>query len=111
MNQLVLAGLAAAALSAGAFTAGWRVNEWRRDSQELSNREVEERVTAAAVEAIKAIKIQRTTIRQELEREIHYQPAVGAECDVSDGVFDKLNEGLAPPRDRGAVLPRPDATP
>lgn len=111
MNQLVLAGLAAAVLTAGAFTTGWRVNEWRRDSQELSNRDVEDRATAAAVEAIKDIKIQRTTIRQELEREIHYQPAVGAECDISVGVFNKLNEGLAPPGDRGAVVPGSDAAP
>jgi hypothetical protein len=111
MNQLVLAGLAAAVLAAGAFTAGWRVNEWRRDSQELSNRDVEERATAAAVEAIKGLKIERITIRQELEREIHHQPAVGAECDISDGVLHKLNEGLAPPGSRGAGVPGPDAAP
>ena len=111
MSQLVIAGVAAALLSGAAFTAGWRVNDNRRDSQELELRKVEDRATAAAVEAIKAIRIQRTTIRQELEREIHYQPAVGAECDISSGVFDKLNEGLAPPRDRGAGVPRSDAAP
>ncbi len=112
MNQLTLAAIAAAVLAAGSFTAGWRVNAWRHDSQQLAVEraiaETAEATTTAAVDAIKEIKIQRTTIRQELEREIHYAPVVGPECDISDGVLDTLNKGLTPPSRRGAVVPGPD---
>lgn len=109
MNQLLVAGAGALIVAAGAFSAGWKVNNWRHAAQELAIQEAAGAATDAAVAEIRRIKVQNTTIRQELEREIRYAPA-SAECDISDGVFDNLNKALTPPADRGAGVPGPDAT-
>lgn len=83
-----------------AFATGFKVANWRRDSLELAVVEAAEKASVAsrqaAVSAIKGIDIQRVTIRQEVEREIHYAP-VGAECDLSDGLYNAINKALAPP--------------
>lgn len=109
MNQLLVAGVGAMVIAGGAFATGWRAASNSRDAAELREQRMAEKAsaaaTAAAVDAIAAIKIQRTTIRQELEREIHYAPVVGSECDISDGVFNTLNQALSPPGVDTAVVP------
>ena len=113
MNQILVAGLVAAGLTTAGFATGWKVNSWRHDSQQLAIEQAAEQAGAAAadaaVAAIQAIDIKRVTIRQELEREIHYAPVVGPECDITDGVFDALNKGLAGEGTGGTGVPGPDA--
>lgn len=108
MSQLVLAAAAAAVIGGGAFTAGWKVNNWRHDAQELAIQKAGEAATTAAVAAIKDIRIQRVTVRQELEREIRLQPVPG-ECDLSDGLFDTLNKAITGKGVDRTGLPRADA--
>lgn len=107
MNQLAIAGIAAVALSAGAFTAGWKVNNWRHDSQALRDIEVAHIATTASVEAIKNIRIQRVTVREELEREIRYLPSDGR-CDLSDGLFNTLNKAITGQDSGGTGVPGAD---
>jgi hypothetical protein len=108
-------GAIALILSVGGFTAGWRLNGWRHDAQQLiieqAAQKAADKATDAAVTAIQGIRIQNRTIRQELEREIVMQPAVGVECNISDGVFTSLNKALAPRADHPAVVPGPVAAP
>lgn len=114
MNPYTLMAGAVALLGAVSlsFAAGWHINDNRRDSQllaiERAAAAASEAATTAAVEAIKQIRITRTTIRQELEREIHHAPAVGAECTVTDGVLDAINRALAPPAADRAGVSGPD---
>lgn len=108
VNQLLVAGVGAVVIASGAFGAGWKVNNWRHAAQELSIQKAGEAAAEAAVAEIRKIKVQNTTIRQELEREIRYAPA-SAECDISGGVFDQLNKALTPPADRATGVPGPDA--
>lgn len=114
MNQLVLAGIAAAVIAGGAFTAGWRVNSWRHDAQALHDQQLAEKIGAAtsqaAVTAIGNIEIKRVTIRQELEREIRIEPTPPAECDISDRMFDTLNHAITGSDAGTAGVPSPDAT-
>ena len=71
--------------------------------------EASEAATSAAVKAISKIKIQQTTIRQELEREILRVPADG-KCDLSDGLFNTLNAAITGQVSDPAVVPGADAT-
>ncbi len=65
--------------------------------------EAADAATGAAVRAIGKIKIQQTTIRQELEREIRMLPSDG-KCDLPVGVFDTLNQAITGEvRDRAGV--------
>lgn len=111
MNRLVIAAAGAVLIATGAFVTGWRVNNWRHDSQALAMKQAAEAAataaTDAAVKAISKIRVQNTTIRQELEREIRFAPAT-AECDISRGVFDAINKALTEPARRGAGLPATD---
>jgi hypothetical protein len=107
VNPYLIAGAAAVFLATG-FTAGWKVNSWRHDSQELAIQKAGEAATLAAVEAIKDIRIQRVTVRQELEREIRLQP-VPAICDLSDGLFNAVNQAITGEGVSGAGVPGTDA--
>jgi hypothetical protein len=113
VNQYVLAGIAGIVLAAGAFTAGWRVNGWRHDAQDLHDEQLAAKVGAAtskaAVDAIGKIEIKRVTIRQELEREIRTEPAPPAVCDISDRMFDTLNQAITGQEPGGAGVPAADA--
>ncbi|MES2089543.1 MAG: hypothetical protein V4532_06140 [Pseudomonadota bacterium] len=114
MNPYVL-GVGTALIALSSFTVGWKVNGWRQDAQQLiieqAAQKAADKATDAAVTAIQGIRIQNRTIRQELEREIVMQPAVGVECNISDGVFTSLNKSLAPRGDNPAVVPGPVAAP
>lgn len=97
----------------GAFTAGWKANGWRHDSEALAieraAQKAGESATAAAVTAIANIKIQRVTVRQELEREIRLLPADG-KCDLPDGVFKALNTAITGKDSDSVSVPGTDAT-
>jgi hypothetical protein len=68
-----IAGLAAVIIAVGGFSAGWRVNGWRIDAAQKKADDVEQRATAAAttaaVDAIKNLRPQFTTINKGVERE------------------------------------------
>jgi len=102
-------------VAVGSFYGGWRVNGWRHDAQALMIEQAADKAgqkaTDAAVTAIQGIRIQHQTIHQELEREIVMQPAVGVECNISDGVFTSLNKALAPPGSNPVVVPAAGAAP
>lgn len=97
-----------AALLLLGFGLGWKVNSWRHDSLELAVQLGAEAATKASVNAIKDIRIQRVTIRQELEREIRLQP-VPSVCDLSDGLYDTLNKAITGKDSGGAGVPGADA--
>ncbi len=108
MNPYLIGG-ASLFLFAGGATLGWKVNNWRHDSLELAVQKGAEAATLASVDAIKDIRIQRVTVRQELEREIRLQP-VPAVCDLSDGLFDTLNKAITGEGGSGVGVSGTDAT-
>jgi hypothetical protein len=81
--------------TAGAYVSG------RRDGQRIEQgkclakaaavQEAAQIASQAAAEAIAGIKIENTTIRQKVEREIHTIPA---DCAVPDGVLELTNQAL-----------------
>lgn len=94
VNPWVVVGGAVVLFVSGA-TAGWKVNSWRHDSQDLAIERAAEKAgtaaTTAAVEVIKTLRPQFTTINRGVEREtfteIRYR-----ECrhtDTAWGLLDK----------------------
>jgi hypothetical protein len=102
--QLIAGGL----LFAAGLTGGWTVNNWRHAAQELAIQKAGEAATQAAVAEIKNIRIQRVTVRQELEREIRVLPSDGR-CDLGDGLFNTLNKAITGQDSGGTGVPGTDA--
>lgn len=96
MNQLAVAGVAAAVIAASAFGAGVR---WQRGAEALAERVAEKAATSAtnaAVEQIKAIEVKNVTIRQTAET-ITREVPVFSECRAGERMLGLVNEALAAP--------------
>ena len=105
--QAYLAGACALVLASGGLWTGWQAANWRRDSQALAiekaAQKAGESATAAAVEAIKTIRVKNVTIRQATETLTREVPVYRDGTCVHDvRVQDALNQALSGPPSAGA---------
>lgn len=94
--HLYLAGAVAVATFTGGIYVGVKTTNWHRDSQELAITQAAakagEAATTAAVEQIKNLRPQFTTINQPLQKELHSETRyVSGDCAHTDAVWGLLD--------------------
>lgn len=115
-TTLLIGALSVAILTGGAYIKGRQDGNAiaRADQAEVLDlaRKVRDDAQRGAAEAIARIEIKQTTIRQQLEREIHEKP-VYRDCQHDAGSLQRINAALTgrePEPPGGGQLPRLDAT-
>lgn len=115
-TALLIGALSVLLLAGGAYVKGRTDGSAiaRADQAEVLElaRKVRDDAQRGAAEAIAKIEIKQTTIRQQLEREIHEKP-VYRDCLHDAGSLQRINAaitGREPEPPGGGQLPRLDAT-
>jgi 5-enolpyruvylshikimate-3-phosphate synthase len=103
MNIRLIAYASAATLC---FVLGWKVCAWKNAADRLKAEEIMQQAEIGAAKAIAKIKVQNTTIRQPLEREVR-ENTVYVDCRNSPDSMRLLNAALVGSGD--SKLPKSDA--
>lgn len=95
--HLYLAGAVAVATLAGGFVAGVKVTNWHRDSEQLAidqaAQKAGDKATTAAVEVIKGLRPQFTTINRAVEKEFHSDTRyTSPDCAITPAVWMQLEQ-------------------